>query len=148
MKVILLKDVEKLGKRLELKNVQSGYARNYLIPQNLACPATKESLKWLEVQKEIAQKRQETELKDLQIVVKKIEGKEINFSVKVGEKGQLFESITTQKIKDALEEEGFNLTKDQIRLKEPIKELGEFTIEVGFDHNLESFIKVIVTEKE
>lgn len=146
MKVILLKDVEKLGKRLEVKNVESGYARNYLIPNDLARPATKETLKWLEIQREIAKEKQGEELKKLQSLIAKIEGQEIYFSVKVGEKGQLFESITAQKIKDALEDEGFELSKDQIQLKEPIKELGEFTIKINFDHSLESFVKVIITK--
>ncbi len=146
MKVILLKDVEKLGKRLEVKNVESGYARNYLIPNDLARPATKETLKWLEIQREIAKEKQGEELKKLQSLIAKIEGQEIHFSVKVGEKGQLFESITAQKIKDALEDEGFELSKDQIQLKEPIKELGEFTIKINFDHSLESFVKVIITK--
>ncbi|MGB3988273.1 MAG: 50S ribosomal protein L9 [Minisyncoccales bacterium] len=146
MKVILLKDVEKLGKRLEVKNVESGYARNYLIPNDLARPATKETLKWLEIQREIAKEKQGEELKKLQSLIAKIEGQEIYFSVKVGEKGQLFESITAQKIKDALEDGGFELSKDQIQLKEPIKELGEFTIKINFDHSLESFVKVIITK--
>ncbi len=148
MKVILLQDVDKLGKKLEVKEVKKGYARNFLIPRNLARPATKETMKWLEVQREIAQKKQEETLKKTQTVVAKIDGLELNFSMKVGEKGQLFESLTAQKIKDALKEEGFEVTKDQVRLKDPIKELGEFSVKIDFDHNLESVIKVIITEEK
>lgn len=148
MKVILLKDVEKLGKRLEVKDVEKGYARNHLIPNDLARPATKETLEWLEVQKEIAQKKQEGELKETQALVAKMDGRELNFSMKVGDKGQLFESLTAQKIKDALKEEGFDVSKEQIQLKDPIKELGEFSVKVNFDHNLESVIKVIITEEK
>lgn len=148
MKVILLKDVEKLGKRLEVKDVEKGYARNYLIPNDLARLATKETLEWLDIQKEIAQKKQEGELKEIQALVAKIDGRELNFSMKVGDKGQLFESLTTQKIKDALKEEEFEVSKEQIQLKDPIKELGEFSVKINFDHNLESVIKVIITEEK
>ena len=148
MKVILLKDLEKLGKRLEVKDVEKGYARNYLIPNDLARPATKETLEWLEIQKEIAQKNQERELKEIQALVAKMEGMELNFSMKVGDKGQLFESLTAQKIKDALKEEGFEVLKEQIQLKEPIKKLGEFSVKINFDHNLESVIKLIITEEK
>ncbi len=148
MKVILLKDVDKLGKRFEVKNVEKGYARNYLIPNDLARPATSEALEWLEIQKEIDRKREEGGLKETQALVAKTDGREINFSMKVGDKGQLFESLTVQKIKDALKEEGIEISKEQVQLKEPIKELGEFTVKVNFDHNLESSIKVIITEEE
>ncbi len=148
MKVILLKDVDKLGKRLEVKDVKEGYAKNYLISNNLARPATREALKWLEIQKEIAQKREESKLKETQVIVAKIDGRELDFSMKVGEKGQLFESLTAQKIKDALKEQGIEISKEQIQLKEPIKELGEFPVKINFDHNLESSIKVIITEEK
>ena len=148
MKVILLKDVEKLGKRLEVKDVKKGYARNYLIPNDLARPATKATLEWLEIQKEIAKKKQESELKEIQALVAKMDGRELNFSMKVGDKGQLFESLTAQKIKDALKEEGFEVLKEQIQLKEPIKKLGEFSVKINFDHNLESVIKLIITEEK
>jgi len=148
MKVILLKDVEKLGKRLEVKNVEKGYARNYLIPNDLARSATRETLKWLDTQKEITQNQQEGELKKIQALVAKIDGRELNFSMKVGDKGQLFESLTIQKIKDALKEKGFEVSKEQIQLKQPIRELGEFLIKINFDHNLESIIKVIITEEK
>ncbi len=147
MKVILLKDIEKLGKRLDVKDVKKGYARNYLIPNDLARPVTKEMLEWLSIQKEITQKKQEDELKKTQALVAEIDGRELSFSMKVGDKGQLFESLTAQKIKDALKEEGFEILKEQIQLKEPIKELGEFPVKINFDHNLESVIKIVIVEK-
>lgn len=147
MKVILLKDIEKFGKRLDVKDVKKGYARNYLIPNDLARPATKETLEWLSIQKEITQKKQEGELKETQVLVAEIDGRELSFSMKVGDKGQLFESLTAQKIKDALKEEGFEILKEQIQLKEPIKELGEFPVKINFDHNLESVIKVVIVEE-
>lgn len=148
MKVILLQDVENLGKKYEVKNVKAGHARNFLIPKGLAKPATKEVLKWLETQKEIEEKRAEEELKKAQEIASKLDGQEVTIPVKVGEEGQLFESITLQKIWEKLKELGFEIKKGQIDLTEPIKELGEFPIKIKFEHNLEAEVKVIVTEEK
>jgi len=148
MKVILLEDVEKLGKRLDIKNVKKGHARNFLLPKNLARVATKEALKWRDVQIEIKKSVDDTKLKEVQSVVSKMDGLELFFKVKIGEKGQLFESLSAQKIKDKLEEVGFSVSKNQIDLAEPIKELGEFPVKVKFDHNLESIVKIIIMEEK
>jgi len=148
MKVIFLKDIENLGKKHEIKEVKAGYARNFLFPKNLAKPVTKETLKWLEIQKEIAAKKAEEELKKIQDFVSQIDGLEVIFKVKIGEKGEFFESINVQKISEKLKEVGFEIKKTQIELKEPIKELGEFPTKIHFEHNLEAEIKVIVTEEK
>jgi large subunit ribosomal protein L9 len=148
MRVILLQDVENLGKKFEVKEVKNGYAMNFLFPKNLAKPATREALKWLETQKEIGAKKAEEALKKTQDVASTIDGQEIIIPVKIGEEGQLFESITSQKIIEKLKESGFEVKKSQIDLLEPIKELGEFPIKIKFEHNLEAEIKVIVTEEK
>ena len=148
MRVILLQDIDKLGKKYDVKEVADGYARNFLIPKGLAKPATKEALKWLETQKEIETKRAEEELKKVQELASAIDGQEIIIPVKVGEESQLFESITSQKISERLKELGFEIKKSQIDLEEPIKELGEFPVKIKFEHNLEAEIKVIVTEEK
>ena len=149
MRVILLQDIEKLGKKYEIKEVKSGYARNFLLPKGLAKPATKETLKWVQLQKEIQGKKEEVELKKVQRFASEIDGLEVVIPVKVGkEQNQLFESITSQKISDKLKELGFEIKKGQIILEEPIKELGEFPVKICFEHNLEVEIKVIVTEEK
>lgn len=148
MRIILLKDVEDLGKKLELKEVKDGYARNFLIPNGLAKQATKEVLKWLETQKEIQAKKDEEELKKIQKIASTIDGLEIIIPVKVGEKNQLFEKINTQKISEKLKEMGFDIKKEQIALDEPLKEIGEFPTKIKFEHNLEAEIKIIINEKE
>ena len=148
MKVILLKDVENLGKKYEVKNVKAGHARNFLIPKGLVKPATKEALKWVETQKELERKIAEEDLKKVQDFVKEVDGLEITIPVKVGEEGQLFESITPQKITEKLKTEGFEIKKDQIILEEPIKELGEFSVKITFAHRLEAEIRVIVVEEK
>ena len=144
----MLKDVEGTGKKFELKEVKDGYARNFLIPQGLAKQATPEALEWLGVQKEIAEKKAEEDLKKIQTVASAIDDQEIIIPVKVGEDDQLFESINVQKIAEKLKEAGFEVKKSQIDLPEPIKELGEFPVKIKFEHNLEAEIKVIINKEE
>ena len=144
MRVILLKDVDKIGKKHEIKEVKNGYARNFLIPNGLAKIATKEAMVWLETQKEIEEKKSEKELKEAQEVASTFDGQEIIIPVKIGEEGQLFESITAQKISEKLKELGLEVKKNQIELAESIKELGEYPVKIKFEHNLEVEIKVIV----
>ena len=148
MRVILLEDLENLGKKYDVKEVKDGYARNFLIPTGLAKPATEEALIWLETQKEIEAKKAEEELKKIQEIASAVDDQEIIIPVKVGEQDQLFESLTSQKISEKLKELGFDIKKSQIDLVEPIKELGEFTVKIKFEHNLEAEIKVIVTKEE
>jgi large subunit ribosomal protein L9 len=148
MRVILLQDIEKLGKKHEIKEVKNGYARNFLIARGLAKPATKEVLKWLDLQKEIETKKAEEELKKAQEMASAIDGQEIIIPVKTGEEDQLFESITVQRISEKLKELGFDVKKGQIILVEPIRELGEFPIKIKLEHNLEAEIKIIVTEEK
>jgi len=148
MKVILLQDVENVGKKLEVKEVKNGYARNFLIQKGLAKPATKEALKWLEAQKQVLEKNAEDALKKAQDVATSIDGVEIIVPVKIGEEGQLFESVNVQKISEKLKEAGFEIKKNQIDLPEPIKEIGEFPVKIKLEHNLEAEIRLIVTEEK
>ncbi|MBI2042564.1 MAG: 50S ribosomal protein L9 [Candidatus Nealsonbacteria bacterium] len=147
MKVIFLKDIDKVGKKFELKNVSDGYARNFLFPNNLAKPATPEAIEWLKIQQDIQKKKDEEDLKAAEGKASELDGSEIMMPVKIGEEGQLFESITAQKIADKLNEAGAGVKKSQILLENPIKETGEYPVKVRFDHNLEIEIKVIVTEE-
>ena len=148
MKVILLQDIEKLGKKYDLKHVADGYARNFLLPKNLAKPATEENMKWLEVQKEALRQKSEEELKGVQGIASTLDGLELIMNVKIGEKEQLFEAVTAQKIAEKLKEQGFEIKKTQIVLNDPIKELGEFPVKVQLAHNLEVEIKLIIVEEK
>lgn len=148
MRVILLQDIEKLGKKYEVKEVKDGYARNFLIPKGLAKPAIKEALKWLEVQKEMEEKKAEKDLKEIQERATGIDGQEIIIPVQVGDAGQLFESIGTQKINEELQKLSIEIKRNQIILEKPIKELGEYPIKIKFAHNLEAEIKVIIVEEK
>jgi len=148
MKVILLQDVENIGKKFEVKEVKSGYARNFLIQKGLAKPATKKALEWLEAQREIIEKKAEDALKKAQDIATAVDGIEVVIPVKIGEEGQLFESVNAQKISEKLKEIGFEIKKNQIDLPEPIKDLGEFPVKIKLEHNLEAEIRVIVTEEK
>ena len=147
MRVILLQDIDKFGKKHEIKEVADGYARNFLMPKGLVKLATEKNLKWLSAQKETLEKKSEEELKNIQDTATKIDGLEITITVKTGKEKQLFESITAQKISDKLKELGFEIKKSQIDLKEPIKEIGEYPIKIKLEHNLEAEIRVIVIEE-
>ena len=148
MKVILLEDIQNLGKKYDIKEVKNGYARNFLIPNGLVKIATKQTLNWIERQKEVIEKEVEEDLKKEQKVASELDGLELNIPVKVGEEGQLFESINTQKIADKLKELGFKVKKTKIMLEKPIKTIGEFPIKISLEHNLEVEIRVIVIEEK
>jgi len=147
MKVILLQDVENLGKKYDIKEVKDGYARNFLIPNGFVKLATEEALKQLEIQKEIEEKKAEEDLKKIEEMVSKIDGLEVIIQVKLGEQNQLFEKINIQKVSEHLKEMGFDVKKNQIILEKPIEELGEFPIKIKFSHNLEGEIRLIITEE-
>ena len=145
MKVILLQDISDLGKKYDLKDVPDGYGRNFLIPQKLAKQADKESLAWLEKQKLDREYKAEEDLKKIQKIASELDGREIEFLIKVGDEGQLFESINQAKISKKLKENGFEVRKDQINLPEPIREIGEFPIKITLDQGLEIEIRLIIT---
>lgn len=148
MKVILLENIENLGKKYDIKEVASGYARNFLFPKNLAKLADEENLKWLENQEKTKSQEEEQELKRIQELASQVDGLEVQMPIKIGEKGQLFEAITPQKISEKLKEMGFDVKKTRINLLEPIKEVGEFPVKINFEHNLEANIKVVIIEEK
>lgn len=148
MKVILLKDVEKLGQKGEVKKVADGYGRNYLIPNKLAILATKSELAKLEEEKKVETEKAEEELKVYQEIASQIDGLELEIPVKIAEEGKLFGAVTANQIAEKIKEQGFEIKKEQIKLEGPIKELGEYETTIEFPHNLEVKIKVIVVEEK
>ncbi len=144
MKVMLIKDVYKLGRAGDVKKVADGYGRNFLIPQGLAVLATPGALKQIErirSQAEIRRTEQNQELKGL---AGDIEGVVLTFASKAGETGKLYGSITTQNVADALQEKvRYEVKRHQIDMQ-PIRNLGEFTAHVRLTMDLVPEIKVIV----
>lgn len=148
MRVILLEDIKDLGKKYDIKEVNDGFARNSLLPKKLVKIADEQTMKWLEVQKEIAEKQASEVLEEIQKTASAIDGIEVIIEVKVGEEGQLFEHINAQKIAEKLKEMGHEVKKEQVLLEEPINQPGETTVKVKLEHNLEPEIQVIVTEEK
>ncbi|MDP3995848.1 MAG: 50S ribosomal protein L9 [bacterium] len=148
MRVIFLKDVEKIGKKFEVKEVKDGYAMNFKLPKGLVKTASKEALEWLEVQNEIQEKKAEGDLKKAQELASTLDGLEVIIPMKTGESDQLFESVTAQKISEKLKEMGFEIKKSQIGLAEPFKEIGEFPIKIKLEHNLEVEIRIEIIKIE
>lgn len=146
MKIILIKDISNLGKKLEIKNVKPGYARNFLIPQNLAIPATKGNLKWQEKEISKEKEKEEKRTKEIQEMITRLKNLKLKVAVKVGEKEELFEKINSSKIVKILEKEGFKISKENVILKEPIKTIGEYTIPISFGENLKTKIKIKVAK--
>ena len=144
MKVLLLKDVYKLGRAGDIKKVADGYGRNFLLPQKLAVLATAGALKQVEKirsQAEVRRTEQNSELKGL---ADQINGITVVFSAKAGETGKLYGSITTQDVAVAIQEKTrFEVKKQQIDMQ-PIRNLGEFTAHVRLTMDLVPEVKIIV----
>lgn len=144
MKVLLTKDVYKLGRAGDVKRVADGYGRNYLIPQGLALLATPGAMKHAErirSQAEIQRAKLNSELKDL---ADQINGLTLTFSAKAGETGKMYGSITSQEIADAITEKSRYEVKRQQLEMQPIRNLGEYTIHVRLTMDLVPEVKVIV----
>jgi large subunit ribosomal protein L9 len=144
MKVMLVKDVYKLGRAGDIKKVADGYGRNFLIPQGFAVLATAGALKQAEKirsQAEIRRAELNSELKGL---ADKISGVVLTFSAKAGETGKLYGSITTQDVATAVQEKvRFEVKKQQVDMQ-PIRNLGEFTAHVRLTMDLMPEVKIIV----
>lgn len=144
MKVLLVKDVYKLGRAGDIKKVADGFGRNFLIPQGLAVLATAGALKQIEKIRSTAEVRrteQNSELKDL---AKHINGITVVFSAKAGETGKLYGSITTQDVATAIQEKTrYEVKKQQVDMQ-PIRTLGEFTAHVRLTMDLVPEVKIIV----
>jgi len=143
MKVILIQNVEGLGKTDDVKEVSDGYARNYLFAKNLAVTATKKILEDLQGRKTKASKNDEIDLREQQSLADRLEGWEVNLKEKANESGLLYAAVGPQKISEALHKAGFNVDKNQITVK-PIKEAGEYKAKIKFRHGLEAEITVTV----
>lgn len=142
MKVILLGDVKNLGKKFDIKNVSDGYARNFLLPKKMVQIATPAALTKLKIQKELEEKNRSKKLDELKKLVKSLENQELTFALKVGGKGEVFGSVNSEKIAEALKDKGFKVKKEQIKLDVPLKSLGEHLVEIKLDREVETKIKV------
>jgi len=148
MKVILRKDLDNLGMMGEVVTVKSGYARNYLIPRDMAYMASPGALKALEVEKKQFAKRRLKEKGDAEILSSALAELQISIAMKVGEEGKLYGSVTNQMVADELALRGYAIDKKHIIIDEPIRSLGVFSVKVKLFHDVTSNLKVWVISEE
>lgn len=147
MKVILKQDYDTLGKTGEAVSVKDGYAMNYLIPNQIAVRATASNLRTLEELKKQKVHKVAKEIQDTKALAETISAAALLIKAKAGDDEKLFGSVTSQMISEALAEKGYNVDKKHIILEEPIKHVGEFTVDVKLPNNINTQLKVQV-EKE
>lgn len=149
MKVILQKDYPRLGAALDVLTVKDGYARNYLIPQGIALPATKGNLKHAEEMKKYSAKRSERIVAGAEEVAAKLADYSVTLKEKVKIGGEdLYGSVGVQEIVAALAADGFEVQKSSVLLSEPIKKLGVYDIELKLHKNVSATIKVWIVKEE
>lgn len=147
MKVILRKNFDQLGKVGDVVNVKDGYARNYLIPRQIAYQATKGNIRALDEEKKQILKKEAKELEAAQSLAAELEKVSITIPVKVGEEDKIFGSVTNQMIADALKEKGYDLDKRKIEITEPIKSLGIYNVSIKLHPNVSANVKTWVVRE-
>ena len=146
MKVILKQDIKGVGKKDEVINANDGYARNYLFPRNLAVPADKGNLTNLQSKKSSEEHRKDLERQAAKEIAKKIEQIQLKISVKSGDNGKVFGSVTSKEIAENLEKQyKLKVDKKKILLAEPIKVLGTFNIDIKLFDGINAKLKLNVT---
>jgi large subunit ribosomal protein L9 len=148
MKVLLLDNIENIGKRGEVKEVKNGLARNFLLPKKLALRATDHNIKAWENRLNSLKLKDAKIVGDAQAIADTLNTVEISITVKAGEEDKLFGSVTTQNISDSLKEKGFEVDRKAIILSEPIKTLGNFDIPIKLHPEVTANIKLDVIKEE
>jgi large subunit ribosomal protein L9 len=146
MEVILREDVEKLGTRGQLVKVTPGYARNFLLPKRLAVAATESNKKIVEQEHQGHLRKEAKLVSDAGELAKMMAGVSVTIKQKAGENDQLFGSVTSKDIADALEQQGYTIDRRKIALDEPIKTLGEFKVTLRLHREVPAEITVHVVK--
>ena len=144
MKIILLESVRGLGDPGEVVNVKSGYARNYLIPNDIAIYATKGNIAQAEYQIEKSKENEIKRVAELEEVCKKLNKISLKFELQTSEEDKLFGSVTPQMISDQLLENGFNIEKKDIAISEPIKSIGSHYVDILLHKDVAAKVKIKV----
>lgn len=149
MKVILLHEVQGLGKPGDVKDVADGYARNYLLPRQLVTAATTEQLATLRDRVAAAQRRVEKQRAEDQALATRLSAVQLTFAVRVGQGSRLYGSVTNQMIAEGLrEQEGLTIDRRLIQLRDPLRQIGEFEVPVRLGHGLDPKVKVRIVSSE
>lgn len=144
MKVILMQDVKSLGKKGDIKEVAEGYARNFLFPRRLAVEASGGHLKQHRQQEEVKAGKKSKVLEAAQKTAAKMEGQVIEISVRVGENGRLFGSVTNNDVAAALKDKGFSVDKRKVELPETVKSVGTYPVRVKLHPEVDANLQLIV----
>ncbi len=144
MEVILKEDVDHLGQRGDLVKVADGYGRNYLLPRKLALQATAANKAVIEQMKQSAVRRSAREKAEAEQLVARYDALELAFTRKVGENEQLFGSVTSSDIAQALETQGMTTDRRKIQLDEPLRQLGEFHVPVKLHREVTAHVKIVI----
>lgn len=147
MKVILRKNFDQLGKVGDVVNVKDGYARNFLLPRQIAYQATEGNIRALEEEKKQILKRDAKELEEAQKLQVELEKVSVTIPVKVGEEEKIFGTVTSQMIADGLKEKGFDIDKRKIEIAEPIKALGIYSVAIKLHANVTATVKTWVVRE-
>ena len=147
MEIILQEDVDKLGTRGQVVNVKEGYARNYLLPQKLAIPANASNMKRLEKMRAAFAKKEATERESAQQQAAQLASVTLKLSRKAGENEQLFGSVTTGDIAEALAAQGYEVDKRKIQLNDPIKLVGEYPITLKLYRDVTATVTLTVARE-
>ncbi|HOP05937.1 MAG TPA: 50S ribosomal protein L9 [candidate division Zixibacteria bacterium] len=147
MKVILKEDIADLGKAGDTVEVKNGYGRNYLMPRNLAIPATKANLRAIDevTRQKVARDRKAR--KQAEVIRDRIEQLELSAEVLVGDEDKVFGSVGVHDIMELLAKEGVQIPKNQIELEAPLKALGVYTIPIKIEKSVSANLKLWVVKK-
>jgi len=144
VKIILIKDVEHLGKAGDQLEVKNGYARNYLIPQGMALRSTPQSLNRFKEEARLLEMKKDRALKKSRELAEKLKTLSLTIPVQVGEEDRVFGAVTSQIIAEQLHDKGYEIDKRQIQLDEPIKALGIYDIPIKLHSEISAAVKVWV----
>ena len=144
MKVILIRDVATLGKEGDVVEVSDGHARNFLFPQNLAVSATADVLQKRAEKLQAEKKSAHKKLSVAADLAKQLDGQEVVLALKTSDAGVLFAAVNPKQIVKALKAQSLKVKPEQIKIAEPIKDVGEYEVEVQLDQGFEVTIRVII----
>lgn len=147
MKVLLLQDVKAQGKKGDIIEVSDGYAKNFLIKKKMAIQATNQVINETNQKKASEQRKLEIEKQEAIKLAERLNGNTIIVEIACGDNGKMFGSVTAKEISEALLKSGYDIDKKKINLKEPIKSLGVFSVEVKVYANVTSTININVIKK-
>jgi large subunit ribosomal protein L9 len=148
MEVILLERIEKLGQMGDVVKVKDGFARNFLLPQKKALRASEDNLAYFEKEKVTLEANNLKQKQEAEVILTKLDDFNLIIIRQAGETGQLYGSVNTNDVKTSLNEDGFVVEKNQIKLDKPIKELGIHKVSVKLHPEVQAIISVIVSRTE